>query len=267
MSATGESLIERSFLLNCRRRGLYTVQCIDNWLNYRARFVRAGITLFPDRILTIDGRAAEAMIAEGIPAKLISIVGQPYVEYRKAQESTHRGKDGLLLITQPVSKYYDRVLGYDEGDFVIGAVEAAFRAGIRNDRIHINVHPAEQPSRYKDVLSRAFGAAGDTICVVHGDLVLPAYQMVIGMFSSVLVQAVLNLVPTASFQPDATAEDQCFLSAAELIPRITSADHLETFLKAPRLTKDVHELVSVIEGSCGRFEQIVLEASCRTQST
>jgi hypothetical protein len=259
MSATGSSSIERSFLLACRSRRVFCVQCIDNWLGYRRRFTQGGVEFFPDQILTLDARAAADMITEGIPAELIAIVGQPYFEYRKSADAGGEGGDRLLLVTQPISRLYGRDLGYDEFDFVVGAVQAAARAGMKPERIDINIHPAEELSVYERHLRDTLGAFAESINLLQRpELPLGTYLAVVGMFSSVLVQAALKSVPVASFQPNAAGADRCFLSVLGFVPRFTSQSALGEFLINPQTGSGASELLNVIDGSCARFEQIVL---------
>ena len=71
--------------------------------------------VYPDNIFAIDNHCVEEMLIEGIPNNLIKMIGQPYLE--KISKKIIKMGNNLLFAGQPINKFFDKKLGYDEKDF------------------------------------------------------------------------------------------------------------------------------------------------------
>jgi hypothetical protein len=154
-----QSSFERYAILRARSLGKRTVAFIDHWVNYRERFIEAGVTTLPDEIWVGDAEAKRIAfdLFNGTP---IVLVPNPYFEDIVAEIAMVR-QDPLVLSTgrvlyvcEPVadhslSQYGDeRHLGYTERDalnFFLKKVAAVVR-GI--DAITIRPHPSERADKY-----------------------------------------------------------------------------------------------------------------------
>ena len=117
-STSSESKLERAFVRAAKATRVPCAQLIDTWVNYVERFRVAGETLYPDYILTLDEAARTRMVREGIPAAVIRIIGQPYLEYTLAPGAPGGSHSKVLLLSQPIDRYYQKTLGYDQWDFL-----------------------------------------------------------------------------------------------------------------------------------------------------
>lgn len=255
-STSSESKLERAFIRAAKASHVPSAQLIDTWVNYAERFRVAGETLYPDRILTLDEPARARMIREGIPADLIRIIGQPYLEFTLARQTSGGSRSRMLLVSQPIDRYYQKTLGYDQWDFLAACLEAARLSGGDASAIDVNVHPAEDLAAYERFLAAGGSAA---TAMKRADLAYGDYAHFLGMFSSVLLQGVLHGVATASVQPGAVGPDKCTLSENGLIPRFTDVASLAEYLRRPAAAPDASRLQRVVLGSTARLKRFILD--------
>ncbi len=272
LSTSANSPMEHDFVIVLRERRVPCAQFIDNWVNYTARFQRAigsGAPSFPDHILTLDETARREMLAEGIPGDRIEVVGQPYLERQMLQYRARPRRPAstlVLAVSQPISRFYGKALGYDEWDFVLACLEALNEAGRDAGDPHVLVHPAEDVRRYAEW---AASHAPRIRLVRSADIDLQDYGLVVGMFSLVLVHALVAGVPAVSFQPGAVGSDPCFLSRVGYIARLTSGASLRPALAWPGTSvgsgPSVVELERMLEGSTERLERFIFETLNRRE--
>jgi len=254
-STSNESRLERLFIKTAKDRHVPCAQLIDTWVNYVERFRVAGETLYPDYILTLDDLARARMIRDGIPADLIRIIGQPYLELTLAHASSGGSRSRILLLSQPIDRYYQKTLGYDQWDFLAACLDALCLSGDARP-IEVNVHPAEDLADYE----RFLAARGCTATAMkQADLTYGDYAHFLGMFTSVLLQGVLHGVATASVQPGAVGPDKCILSENGIIPRFTDVAGLAEYLRRPAASADSSRLREVVVGSIARLKRFILE--------
>lgn len=268
LSSSGGSLLEEIFLLELKKRRIPSFMFIDCWVNYSKRYERKNsqgevFKFYPDKILTIDQKAKDEMIVDDIPEELIKVIGQPYFEYcLSAVNDRVLVKDGesLLLLTQPLSRYYEQRLGYDEKIFVKVCLNVWKELNKDWAKLSIVVHPAEDCEWYLKIISQY----SPSIKILRGDYCdLKAYSLVVGMFSSMMIQSLLAGVNTVSLQPGARGEDMSFLSRHGYIRRFTTSEDFYNFLKdyadcAGGDLNMVNKLKSSLKGSCERFEGFLL---------
>lgn len=255
-STSSESKLERAFIRAARAAHVPCAQLIDTWVNYLERFRVAGETLYPDYILTLDEAARTRMIEVGIPADLIRIIGQPYLEHTLAPAPERGSHSRVLLLSQPVDRYYQKTLGYDQWDFLAACLEAWERSGGDSGALEVNVHPAEDVAAYQRFLSDRGSVAKAR---KQSDLAFGEYRHFLGMFTSVLMQGVLHGVATASVQPGALGPDKCVLSEYGMIPRFTDVASLAGYLRRPVAAADASRLKSVVLGSGARLKRFMFE--------
>ncbi len=273
LSASGSSELEHSFRVALREAGVPCYQFIDMWVNYAMRFRRqdsdGGSRFdFPDGILTLDHTARQAMIDEGIPGGIIHILGQPYFEerYRSslARLAGAAGTGKTMLVSQPVARYRGRELGYDEHDFLTACLEGWAAAGRDWKELCVAIHPEEDRAAHVAKIasySPSITLTKDTMAE------LASCSLVIGMYSSLLIQALLQGIPAVSVQPGANGIDACHLSANRMIPRLTSASELAEYLRpgaeasrAATTSPTPASFAAPFLGSCDRLEAFLLES-------
>lgn len=265
MSSSTHSPFEATFRQRLRQADVRCVQFIDMWVNYVVRFQDVSGQLdLPDVLLTLDDNARQAMVQEGLPEARIVVVGQPYFEarYQALQNETEvdASSGRALLVTQPISKYIGKQLGYDETDFLAGVLQAWRSSRHEWTQLDVIVHPEESRQHYRAVLDRY---SSDINIVENTGLNLKNYSLMIGMYSSMMIHAMLSQTRAVSFQPGAQGADACHLSAQGIIERFTQIDELANFLGRDlrdfrRQSASPTPLLSAIQGSCDRLENFLL---------
>ena len=265
ISTSIHSALENTFVTALKEQNIFCIQFIDVWINYKKRFETVKESgernwLFPDEIFTLDETARSQMIAEGIPAQIINIVGQPYFElrmrsYARRQADTTSVSGRILLVTQPISRFYGETLGYDEFTFMACCLEGARAAKINWNDLDVVVHPAEETAPYVKI----FKSYSSLIRVVpNSELVVSDYGRMLGMFSSLLVQGLLAGIKICSVQPNPVGTDMCFLPQ---IPRLHCPEDVCCWLREEqgpnrRNIKSSFDL-GALEGSCERIIRIL----------
>lgn len=269
LSSTGGSQLEELFLFRAKEKGIPSISFIDTWVNYAKRFEYTSSQnernrFYPEMIFTIDEKAKNEMIAEDIPEELIKVVGQPFYEYCLSSAEGKRQipvKESVLFLTQPVSRYYDARLGYDEKSFIKSSLDIWERLNRDWSKLYILVHPAEDMESYRELII----PYSSNICILRGDECdLRAYSLVVGMFSSMMIQSILAGINTVSFQPGACGKDLNFFSRHGYMRRFTTVDDFYQFLRnyAGSIDRDLNmenELKKILKNSCLRFERCILD--------
>ena len=220
VSGGGYSL-EAKYLTAAKSNCIPTLGFIDTWYGYRHRFTFDGNFIMPDRLLTIDERMIGEATQEGLPADIMTPVGQPAWEtISKLPPSRTKS---VLFLDAPVARDYGQRLGYTETD-VWNTVQSARR---------------KQPALFETLLVAPHPAGkdwpdtADITIMVYEPQRLREIDTVIGMFSAPMVHAFLAGRRVISLQPNATDIDMCPLSRHGYIQRATSAEDLHARMSDP----------------------------------
>lgn len=211
---------------------------LDHWFNYGIRFSPYKLVeqelyeqdkqhpFLPSRILVMDDEVRAAMIREGFAAERILVSGQPHFDSLRQQAKRFAAEDNrhyrsqlgiaeadFLLcfisenITEPdkgddLSQYY---WGYTERSVfseLMDAVQAAAAASGRSVHVVVKPHPNETFDAYSDLIAaKAGGLVSASIDkAVHPVKLCQAVDLVCGMSSMVLVEAVILGLPVLSVQ-------------------------------------------------------------------
>ena len=207
---------ERKAVEWARVHGVCCAQLVDSWYDYRRRIALTnGPDLLPDEIWLFDETARVAAISEGLPADRLRITGNPVWETVQALPVAPKSR--ILLVDQTVGSDMGCRLGYEEQDFF-----ELVRDGLRtvySDQLKIFIAP--HPRRMSQELDIDFAME----IVKDSREALQQCGTVIGMFSSLLIDAFLGGRSVVTVQPGATT-DFCVLSQLDLVPRVTAANQL-----------------------------------------
>jgi hypothetical protein len=223
--------LEKRFLAAARLQAVPSLAVLDFWSNYALRFADqdGSLVLLPDRIAIMDEQAREEMSAEGFPANLLAITGQPafdgLVTCRQQATPARRAavraalgvapdEQMVLFASQPLAAFYgmdtrsSAYPGYTERtvlDTLVPALERITRRRGRRVVLVIRPHPREDAAdlqRWRgQVLRIVLSEAGD------GREVALASDLVTGMSSMLLVEACLMGCIVVSLQPGLRSAD------------------------------------------------------------
>lgn len=169
-----------------KARGIASVGVIDHWVNYRARFVRDGAEVLPDRLWVTDQEAvAEALRA--LPELPVELKPNLYLEEQASVAGPVPAKGDILFVAEPARSDWGRGT---PGEFQALDALIGWRDGHDSavpHAIRLRPHPSDPAGKYNDWLARHSGVALDTAPDIGS--ALRGATIVTGMNSFALVVA------------------------------------------------------------------------------
>lgn len=230
--------------------GIYSMAILDQWLSYRIRFSDSGGELvIPDKILVMDEIAKKEMIADGFDGQRILVTGQPYFEMLrekagKISESDKRKikedfncRDGFVILfaSEPFSVASHVDLGFTE-NAILQEIVFAIQQLERSVKINllVKLHPKQSRDKVQRFIQSLPVLNNLRILIVTDYPVLPLIlvaDIVIGIQSTVLIEANILDKPVMSVQIGRKGPDQFILSKRGVIEVVTTSDVLSKGLK------------------------------------
>lgn len=230
-----------------------TVAVQDEWYNYRMRFENEDgeLQYLPDYIAMMDSVSYQEAIDEGIPQDLLRITGSPALtklykmlsgfqqkppsvpvfleEYTKSKIITFISEEFVADYSCNASKDVGKLgpfQGYNEETVLMDIIDILQR--LQGEYVLINkLHPSS--AKQEKTESKSDGKVihvrkTDLLCLLwHSDIV-------IGMKSIALLEAVLMGKPMVSYQPGLLFPNQCTAVKLNLIPIVTDKENLEHWI-------------------------------------
>lgn len=208
------------YLLQAARElAIPSLSLLDFWSNYSRRFsLQSGLDCLPQQLCVMDQRACDEMIAEGFPAALLQITGQPALDVcavpvasgllAAARALWPEGCRRILFVSQPLSALHGgregcrAALGFDEQSVLelVFAVLAQLQQQGYAVAARVLPHPRE--------LAQDFLAAGYPLAQgFDAKVLVQAADIVIGMNSMLLLEAAAAACVVISVQPDLRTAD------------------------------------------------------------
>lgn len=247
-SATG-SKDEISFVKIAAKHNVTSIQFIDTWYGYKKRFMSLGETIFPNHILVIDEKAKEEAISEGLPEDLLYEIGNPSWANNKIFPA--KSKKDIVFVSQPINRHYKRTLGYNELDAWNEVIKLRDNYPDAVNKLIIAQHPAGSLLNTVDI--------DGVIIEENCRKAIRSSGSVIGVFSSLLVDACIAEKNVISLQPGLPQKDMCSLSRHGYIPKAGNVDDLYTYIIYKRQNKSLLQLKSYLSNSLERLEQFIKE--------
>lgn len=209
---------ERALLRAAREHSIPVVQLLETWYDYAARVADTnGVGVFPDEIFVLDETARTEAIADGLPASILVPVGHPAWEAKRENPAVTEG--GILIIDQPLrSDIGCAELGYDEYVFFEIVKQSIKITTPEPTEIYLALHPRR--SSHEDI------AADGWHVVKDASTYLERCRLVVGVFSSFLIDAYLAGSGVVSVLPKMAKENKCYLSSRNFIPTISAPCNL-----------------------------------------
>jgi hypothetical protein len=181
---------------------LPTLAVLDHWVNYRARFVRAGVEVLPDAFVVVDREAAGVAAAEFGTSRPILTWRNRYLE-NEAQHIQAIGKrspssppERLLVALEPVRDSWTI-----DGESMSGETAEAHAFDYLMQNLHhlaplerltvrLRPHPSQAASKYESWLRRRPGtrielSSGSTLAedIAWADAVagLQSYALIVAL--------------------------------------------------------------------------------------
>lgn len=215
---------ELKLIGSCKQAGIPTAAILDYWSNYALRLLDNGRNVYPDYYIVMDELARKEAIAEGVPERIVHVLGHPGLDKYMTQLQTaqKRVKDNVLILSQPLSKLYGKSLGYIEEEVIEDVIHACQEL---NKTVHIKFHPKDD-YRLKEKFN-PFMIDGPLNELISG------HETIVGMNSMGLLHAAIMGHRVISYQPDLIEPDLCITNKLGITQNCKDVYELKSLLSQP----------------------------------
>jgi hypothetical protein len=256
---SSEDFTERFLWKAAEHARIPSFAVLDQWTNYRLRLIpeqtelaTATQLILPSFLFVMDEFARSEMASLGIaPARLV-VTGQPFFDYvreagyritsvqiRELRAQLSGGQNGLVLVfaSQPIASLHRQngipvdYWGYTETT-VLKSVMACLTKLTQELQVVvtliIRLHPKDRDDAYDNVLRtcpRSVRPVFDR--EIDSSLLLKAADLVIGMFSMILLEAAILETPFFSVQIGLKRENPLILDRIGVVRSILTEEELE----------------------------------------
>jgi hypothetical protein len=263
---SSEDFTERHLWKAAEKAGIASFAVLDQWTNYRLRLIPEGedsmkgnvngrALVTPSFFFIMDELAKEEMSALGIDRKRLVVTGQPFFDYvrdtgekfapREVEElrrelTGNRGGMVFVFASQPITSIHrqngmaENHWGYTE-QTVLKSLMTCLRKLVEDLEtkltLVIRLHPKDKPDAYAEVLSTAQPVNVIFDRETDSALLLKAADLVIGMFSMVLLEAAILERRFISVQIGLKRQNPLILDRIGLTRSIVTNDQLEKALR------------------------------------
>lgn len=249
LARTSDGIACRDFWRLAARYGIPSIAYVDCWWGYDKRFrlpEEGSPLILPDYIAVVDKLAEKDIIAAGFPPDKIVVLGSPKFEYlssfgamqnkhrfgERAGMGLNREKFLILFISQPLEKTFgsSSPYGFTEKTTLSALVSTLekFPQNITdNISLIVLLHPEESEEILNGVIetkSRRFDIEIRKLQEPYG--LLMSANLVIGMSSIMLAEAVIMKIPVLSVQLDLKQEEILVTNIIGATLSIKDFDHL-----------------------------------------
>lgn len=227
LGTSNQNQIEPSIIQAAKKLNIKTVSFVDQWQNYQIRFKQEDNWVLPNKIILPDYKALEEFKRDTNACCELVCGGQPYLSSLKQRYGIKKPKhlpSNVLFISEPISSTLNRnqieeTYGYDEKKalFVILKIIKQLK---KKHHLTVKHHPKDSKTK------RAIPTCHHRYKALnHRQLV--NCDLVIGMASTMLIEAYLLGLKVCVFQPGANIQpDHCMLSRYGYLTRCTSSKDL-----------------------------------------
>jgi hypothetical protein len=215
-----------------RQTAAPSLAVLDSWVNLDRRFQAHR----PDFVGAVDGEQVSDLVALDFAAERIIVTGHPFL---RALADLPRAPEGpkspgaalrVLFVSEPIAEDVSRganvPFGFDQID-AFGVVHRAAAASVQSGltvELAIKFHPYEEPERFLRAIRALPASAGLTVRPLPRAEPAPAWvawaQLVCGIGSMLLLEAIALGRPVVSVQPGLSREDTFIASRRGFVPRL-----------------------------------------------
>jgi hypothetical protein len=223
--------LEQCMIRAARSAGIRSLALLDFWSNYSGRFSdeTGKFSALPDKIAIMDKLAYREMTQLGIKADRLVITGQPAfdalvdMQAKTSPYLTGAIRAGLeiqpeeiyiLFVSQPMGDYYEtnptrpEYLGYDEKSVLTSLIQVLDEVvGRVKKPIRLVIHPHPRENYEWMQVLQAKGVRINILSGGEARYLALAANLVVGMNSTLLVEACYLGCPVVSLQPGLRLDD------------------------------------------------------------
>jgi len=202
--------IEKRIVKLATKEEIPTISVLDFWSNYWQRFSsprKKDFIYLTDVICVIDDIAKKEMVLEGFDESILRVTGNPYFDHFADNiTNVEENHERILFISQPFSELKEikgfSDYGYDERKVLSDIVSVLNETSYNYDLV-IRPHPKEKLEKFNQFEDSDIHISKES----NLDLDISKSGLVIGMCSTVLLQAAVAGKAVISYQPNLVGED------------------------------------------------------------
>jgi predicted glycosyltransferase len=235
------SSIELRFIKAAKKLKTQSYAFVDHYTNFLGRFHFENKLVYPDTICVLDNKAKSIAIIHQLEAA-VTITGNFYHEYLKSWEASVTKKDFFSKFNIPAENKIivfapdpltnvggEKIFGFDEMTVWIEIKEAFEHITHTNYTLFIKLHPNQNQEAFKAVIEKCKTKNVIFANQMHTSTLLFYADLVIGMFSNILIESLLLGTPIVRYLKGLKKEDPfaergvglVVNSKEQLIPLIT----------------------------------------------
>lgn len=280
---------EKLMWKSCAEFSIPTIAIVDQWCNYGLRFSAYGVgnvkeyehdrkhPYLPSLITAIDDFAMSEMIAEGLPADRLVVCGQPYfekiisarndlleVDAFNQTHSLEQDEFVVVFASEPITTTYKNgaigYLGYTECtilEALADTLENIVSATGLPVRLIVRPHPKEDGESLGAVLKNRHHLRWSVERNASPWVLMTRANLVVGMSSMFLLEAVVMGRPVKSIQIGLCREDPFVLSRRGIVQSILTKGELVDSLQGAIVDRKLE--VPELRIITNPVERVVLE--------
>lgn len=207
-------------------RGRYpdvpSVYVLDFWSNYANCLTYKGKLFLPTIVCAIDELSKQEAIEDGIPAERIRITGNPYFEhFADAIGVDAEDPHTILFLSQPIRGDAGGAYGFDEHE-ALKACISALQALPQEYKLSIRLHPRDDAHKFDGLL----GPRASLCEKLTLEEALSGAGLVVGMFSTTLLQAAAAGKRIVSYQPGMLLHDPLITNRLGITRKVATEEEL-----------------------------------------
>lgn len=248
LKRTDDGIICRHFWQWAKQLNIPSIAYMDCWWGFKRRFILPGEAappVLPDKIAVVDGYAKKMIIESGFPPETIAVTGSPRLERLgalgmdtgKEQIAAQKRQWGLpedhfilTFASQPIEKTFrNSPCGFTEKT-TIKAIIKALNSLSKNKQkklsLLILLHPEEIPQEIKTLINNQNHDFDIIIKNKFSPEILLASDLVTGMSSILLLEALVMKRPVLSIQLGLKMEEILITNRLNVTKKITQTAEL-----------------------------------------
>jgi hypothetical protein len=189
-------------ITRAKQLNIHVYSFIDHWINFKLRFEGLLISELPDEIWVVDEEAGKLAIKEGLPEAQIRIRGNPYHYYLKHYwKPKFADKNYLTTLGIPANHFHilfapdpfslrgrDKQVGFSEIDALRDLLNIVTLLN-SNMFLVIKLHPLQPEDQIRDLLNASVKINYKLIVDADVPELINSCDLVIGMYSNLLLEA------------------------------------------------------------------------------
>lgn len=263
---SSEDFTERHFWKAAEKAGIPSFAVLDQWTNYRLRLISEGgdpmngraasELIVPSFFFIMDKFAMNEMCALGIDREKLVVSGQPFFDHirkagdklttsevEKLRRELTGAEGGLVFVfaSQPIASLHringmaEDYWGYTEETVlksVIKCLSKLTEEMATKVTLVIRLHPKDEPTVYENALATVPNSIKPVVDrVIDSSLLLKASDLIIGMFSMLLLEAAILERRFISVQIGLKRENPLIFDRMGLVRSILTDHELEETLR------------------------------------